>query len=86
MTADEAIKKASKYFEEGGVESPGSNALFSQAMLFMMEELIRVISSRSSSPSATLSLEIEQISPEKLKSLKSQIEQEVINIIKRHLA
>ena len=49
MTIDEALKKASKYFEKGGIESPDSNMLFSFAMLFMVEELIRVISSHPSS-------------------------------------
>ncbi len=45
MTANEAIKKASKSFKESGIEDPDFGSLFFQAMLFMMEELIRIISS-----------------------------------------
>ncbi len=45
MTAKEAVEKASQSLKEYGIENPSSDLISSQAMLIMMEELIRVISS-----------------------------------------
>jgi hypothetical protein len=51
MTADEAIKKACDHFYKMNLKNPSGEIVYSLAILFMVEEIIRIISSRSSSPS-----------------------------------